>query len=198
MKTSLMRSTRLLATTALLVLPAPFARGSQHGTIGLYSDTSATVNQIEASAGQIPLYLVAMEPTDDLGNTPSSLTGFEGRISFQAGTDFISQVEYPVDVINVGTNDNLIVGYGSPVPLSGSSVVLATVVVYTLGSPESNIFLGPSSPASLPGYLAVVDESFLLVPMDPASGDSGRPVFFINSKGYLESADWGTAKTLYR
>jgi len=189
---------RIILIFALAVLPAVSAEGSQYGTVGLFSDTSATVNQIEASGGQLPLYLVAMDPADDMGQTPSSLTGFEGRISFEAVGDFVMQVQFPVDVINIGSDDNLIVGFGTPIPLSGSSVVLATVLVYTQGGPESNIFLGPASPASVPGYMVVVDDSFAMLPMEPASGDAGRPVFFINSQGYQTSATWGAAKIQYR
>lgn len=191
------RLAAVFALVAALAVPAAVL-ASGYGAMGLYADSDATVNQIEASGGMLPLYLVASDPADDFGHAPDSITGFEGSIDFQSPSDFVMQVDFPVEVINVGSNDNLIVGFGSPLPLSGSSVVLATVVIYTQGQPESNVYLRPAEPASVPGYLAVVDQDFQLVPMEPASGDSERPVFFINSNGFLQNASWGTAKILYR
>ncbi len=189
-----------LTVTALMMLIMLYpATGAAYGSLGLYADEGATVTQVQASGGQLPLYLVAMDPVDDSGSTPGGLQGFECLLAFQSPSDFVMDVAFPTPAVNLGSLDNLIVGFGSPVPLAGSAVVLATVVVYTTGQPEANIFLHPSDPPSIPGYLAVIDQDFNLMPMEPASGDDQRPVFYINSGGPpLESATWGTAKILYR
>ncbi len=193
-----MKTSLVVPVVLIMILACPRS-GVGYGSMGLYADQDATITQVEASGGQLPLYLVAMDPVDDSGSVPGSLQGFECLVTFQSASDFVMDVSFPVSVINVGTLDNLIVGFGSPLPLPGSAVVLATVVVYTNGQPESNIFLGPSEPASIPGYLAVIDQDFNLMPMEPVSGDIQRPVFYINSGGPpLENASWGTAKILYR
>ncbi len=169
-----------------------------NGTMGLYADSDATIAQVEVSGGQLNLYLVARDPVDNSGGTPSNLHGFEARLSFQSSSDFVMDATFPVDVVNVGTLDNLIVGFGEPLPVSGSTVVVASFVIYTSGQKEANIFLGPTTPASVPGHLALLDGDFNLMAMDPVSGDAQRPVFYINSTGSIENASWGTAKIMYR
>ncbi len=190
MKTSL----TIFSLLTLLSTPAL----ASTGTMGLYADPDATINQIQSQGGQVPVYLVATNPEIPTGGTPANLMGFEAQVSFQSSRDFVMDASFPVDVINVGTLSNLIVGYGEPLPLGGSSVVVATLVIYTSGQSEANIFLGPSEPPSLPGYLALLNDDFSLIPMEPASGDAQRPVFYINSAGSLETTSWGTAKSLFR
>jgi hypothetical protein len=192
MKTSL----ALLAGCCLLAFCGPtFA---QDNRIGLFSDAAATINQVDGASGQLNLYMVALNPTDG-GRPLATIRGFEARITFKSLADFVLAANFPVNVINVGSLDNLIVGYGEPLPVSGSAAVIATVAVYTAGQPESNIFLGPSDPPSMAGYMTLLDGEFNLVFMEPASGDPGVPVFYVNSSGPpLESLSWGTAKSLFR
>ena len=190
-----------LAGLVLQVLAGPAA--AQNNLIGLFADDQATTNQIQDARGQLSLYLVALNPTYG-GRAISNIQGFEASISFQETSDFVMGTSFPVDHVNIGTQDNWIVGYGEPLLVQGPATVIASVVVYTAGNPESNIFLGPAQPPSIPGYMALLDAESLdddnggLVPMEPASRDFSKPVFLVNSAGLTEFANWGTAKSLFR
>lgn len=191
-------SLALLAGCLLLASSVHFDAFAEDNRIGLFSDTGATVNQAQTGSGQITLYMVALNPTDG-GSPLSTIRGFEAQVTFKSLADFVLAADFPVNVINVGDLGNFIVGYGEPLPVSGSAAVIATVVVYTAGQPESNIFLGPSDPPSVAGYMSLLDGEFNLVAMEPASGDADVPVFYVNSSGpVFDSASWGTAKSLFR
>lgn len=191
-----MKSLLLIVVSLSCILVAPLSR-AEYGRIGLYRDTSGTVNQITGGAGQLELYMLAIDPVLD-GRPISSLRGFEALVSFQSPADFLLDAGFPVPSINVGNLGNFIVGFGEPVPVSYGATLIATLLVQTLGQPESNIFLGPSQPPSHNGYLTVLDGEFNEVLMEPSSGDPLRPVFLINSDGLIQSASWGATKSLFR
>lgn len=189
-------SLALPAGCVLLALAA--AAAAQDNRIGLYQDAAATVNAVQSGAGQLTLYMVALNPVGD-GGLLDSIRGFEAKVAFDALADFVLDARFPVNVINVGTVGNFIVGYGEPLPLSGNAAVIATVVVYTAGGPESNIYLVPSDPPSTPGYLALLDGGFNVVAMEPSSGDVNEPVFYVNAAGPAQEINsWGATKSLFR
>lgn len=187
----------LIAAIVLSCDLAALPSHGEYGRIGLYRDTSGTVNQITGGAGQLELYMLAIDPVLD-GRPISSLRGFEAQVSFQSPADFLLDASFPVPSINVGSLGNFIVGFGEPVPVSYGATLIATLAVQTLAQPESNIFLGPSQPPSHYGYLTVLDGEFNEVLMEPSSGDPLRPVFLINSDGLIESASWGATKSMFR
>ncbi len=196
----------ILATLALLV-PTGAAGGDGANLLGLFYDAEATINEISIGANsQHMLYLVLLNPVNEEYGGSSTrdvrfVSGFECGIDPPTG-DFLLGVDFPLPAVNVGSADNLIVGFAGAVPVSSArAAMLATVRVLSFGDNREGYLLATASPPSLPGLMAYVDAEDTgddLVGMMPASGAFDRPVFWFGNWHVRENAPWGAVKSLYR
>lgn len=200
-----------LLLPGLLLAAAAFApatgRAYDPNLLGLFHDTDATVDQVETSPNaQHALYLVLLNPVNDgYGGAGTRdvgyVSGFECGIEPPTG-DFLLSVEFPVAAVNVGSTDNLVVGFASAVPVgSGRTATLATLRVLTLGNNRAGYLLSPAAPQSLAGTMAYVDAEDTddnLVAMMPVSGSFDRAVFWFGNWNIRQTAPWGAVKSLFR
>ncbi len=110
---------------------------------GLFYDRAATIDEIDIEANsQQVLYLVLINPVSDQGNV-QLVGGFECTVVPASG-DFLLGVTFPIDAVNVGSTDELIVGYQQGIPVgSGDGTTLATLSVLTMGNNPEGYFLLP-------------------------------------------------------
>ncbi|MBK9776893.1 MAG: hypothetical protein IPP62_11095 [bacterium] len=188
------------------LLPAA-GRADDSNLLGLFYDTGGTVDQVAIDPyTQHALYLVLLNPVNDgFGGSGTrdvgSVAGFECGIVPPSG-DMLLSVEFPALAINVGSTNNLIVGFASAVPVSSSrAATLATVRVMSFGNNRAGYLLSTATPQSIPGVMAYVDAEDTgddLVGMMPVSGAFNRPVFWFGDWNVRENARWGEVKSLFR
>lgn len=202
--------TKLFARAALiaavLMLPAA-AAADDPNLLGLFYDTGATVNELAIDPNsQHDLYLVLLNPVNDSFGGGGErdvgfVSGFECGLVPPSG-DLVLSVDFPFPAINVGSTENLLVGFGGAVRVGPSrAATLATVHVLSLGDNRDGYRLSLASPPSLAGSLAYLDAEDAggsLVGMMPASGAFDRPVFWFGNWHIKEQALWGEVKSLFR
>lgn len=191
---------------AVLVLPAA-AAAYDPNLLGLFYDTSASVDELSIDPySQHDLYLVLLNPVNDgFGGGGQRdvkfVSGFECGIVPPPG-DLLLGVDFPLPAINVGSADNLLVGFGGALPVGRSrAATLATVHVLSTGNNRAGYRLNLASPASLDGSMAYLDAEDTvdkLVGMMPVSGAFDRPVFWFGNWHVKEQALWGEVKSLFR
>jgi hypothetical protein len=202
--------TKFLARAALLaavlILPAA-AAAHDPNLLGLFYDAGATVDELPIDPyTQHDLYLVLLNPVNDgFGNgglrDVKFVSGFECGIVPPSG-DYLLGVDFPLPAINVGSADNLLVGFGNALPVGRSrAATLATVHVLSIGNNRAGYRLSLASPPSLAGSMAYLDAEDTvdkLVGMMPVSGAFDRPVFWFGNWHVKEQALWGEVKSLFR
>jgi hypothetical protein len=117
----------------------------------------------------------------------------------------------PPNALNIGSDQNFIVGIGSPFPTSDATVLVDMAILYLAPGIVADISIGPSEPASIPGRCAFVSGNSELFPMDFSTVDGVSVV--VDSQGWVdpgvaripcpgpiavEQATWGTVKALYK
>lgn len=198
---------RLTVLSTLVLLAPVVGHAYDPNLLGIYYDAAATIDEITIDPNsQHALYLVLLNPVNDgFGGAGSRDVGFVGGFECgieTAGGDLLLSVEFPLPAVNVGSNDNLIVGYGSALPVgSNRAATLATLRVLSFGNNRDGYLLSPSSPQSLAGVMAYIDAEDTgdnLVGMLPVSGAFDQPVFWFGEWHARESAQWGEVKSLFR
>ena len=169
--------------------------------LGLFYDQAATIDEIDIPANsQQNLYLVLINPVADSGAV-QNVGGFECSIVPATG-DFLLGVSFPLDALNLGSVDNIVVGYAGPLPVtSADATVLATVSVLTMGNNPEGYYLLPSAAPSIPNSMAFLEmdsAEHLPVAAVPVSGSYDRPVFTFGDYTIEENKRWGEVKSLYR
>jgi hypothetical protein len=202
-----MRKITVACLLLSVLLPAVLASAAADpNTLGLFYDATGTVDQVSIDANTMQvLYLVLMNPVNDdyEGSTRDVgyVSGFECGLVPPSG-DLVLGVDFPAMAVNVGSTSNLIVGYGTAVPVSSSrAATLASVRVLTFGNNREGYRLAQASPPSLQGSLAFVDAEdpgANLVAMMPVSGAFDRAVFCFGDWKLREQAPWGEIKSLFR
>jgi FlgD Ig-like domain len=127
-----------------------------------------------------PIYVqvVLLNPTWDC------VSGFE--FSFQHPTNCILLgTTFPVDAINVGDQNNMIVGYATPNQAIDDRILLCTIQLFVIDPSPGDFFVGPPEPASIEGQMAYANCDWDLIPMDPISQDFSLPVARINGTSDL-------------
>ncbi len=196
-----------LAAAALLVAGAA-ATAQDANLLGLYYDSSATVDEIEISPNtQHVLYLVLHNPVNESfdggGRRDVALvSGFECGLLPPSG-DYLLGVEFPQLALNMGSTDNIIAGFADGVPVAGGSrtALLASLSVLSSGNNPTGWRLSPATPASLPGgvgYGDAEDPEDNLVDMLPVGGRFDQAVFWFGDWHVEEARQWGEVKALFR
>lgn len=196
----------VLLLSFVALAPSP-GRAYDPNLLGLFYDAEATVDQIETGPNaQHALYLVLLNPVNDgYGGSGTRdvgyVSGFECGIEPPTG-DFLLGVDFPVAAVNVGSADNLVVGFAAAVPVgTGRTATLATLRVLTLGNNRDGYLLSPASTPSIAGAMAYVDAEDTddnLVAMMPVSGAFDRAVFWFGNWNIRQTAPWGAVKSLFR
>lgn len=168
---------------------------------GLFYDQAATIDEIDIEANsQQVLYLVLVNPVSDQGNV-QLVGGFECTVVPASG-DFLLGVTFPIDAVNVGSTDELIVGYQQGIPVgTGNGTTLATLSVLTMGNNPEGYFLLPTSTPYLPNLMVYLDMASGVgeaVGTLPVGGSFERPVFTFGDYTVDENREWGDVKSLYR
>jgi hypothetical protein len=118
----------------------------------------------------------------------------------------------PQGALNLGTENNLIVGMGVPL-VTGSATVLVESSIMWLAHVVADITVGPSTPSSIPGNAVFNDgiDPSLLFTMNFATVDGTNTI--IDAEGWVrpgvgslgcvgpvlnEELSWGGVKALYR
>jgi hypothetical protein len=201
----------VLSALAALSLVAPSAGFAQaYNQIGVYLDDEATVyNHTMAGTGQLELKVIVThaynQNTVPAGVPVTQIAGFEAGLLFEGTAGiFRAAVTYPTSAVNVGNDNNLLVGYDTPLLVSGDATLLCSLPLFTTSVGTMTVKMTPASPASIAGLMAIADKTVdpqELVPMYPSSGDFDMPVFALNIEGGIvdtEDTSFDNIKAMYR
>ncbi len=162
------------------------------------------INPLPLNAPQT-IYFVLYYPRVSSG----IIGGFEFSWSFApapAVAPFVLGATYPAGTgaLNIGDNYNQIVGFGNGLPFNGEDhkTIVTFQLLFSADPGVTEIFLGPATPASLPGEIAYNDRANPgdIRPMRPNSVDGllANPVFGFNEEVATEPATWGSVKALFQ
>jgi len=209
-----------LAALTLLAPNAGFA-GTAFNQLGLYTDEVGTESAASidiAPSTQFNVFLVVNRPVNEAfvdGNgTPpfqrvmNEVSGYECAVGFWDSNDalipglFVLATTFNGNAVRLGTGGNFVVGFASPIPVTAGAAMLTTFNIMVLDTNPKEIFLDVSTPASLPGTMAIVDGAIVndnLQAAFPSSGNLSAHVFGINTGVVaVENESWGGVKALFR
>ncbi len=136
----------------------------------------------EIFAEGVPLNMPVVGHIYVLNPSAESIRGVEFSLNVPANC-MAQSVTWDVQAVDVGSGNNHIVGFGTPVFSDGTHIHLGSVPILYMdpdGDPAS-IYLGPSVPSSIDGSMSYAQgETSELVSLQPVSGDLGLPVLRIN------------------
>ncbi|MFH2051247.1 MAG: S8 family serine peptidase [bacterium] len=151
--------------------------------IGLFFDTAGTLDTVQTQfLDQVPFHVLYLQP--ELGSCGGFEAGFDlGRLSGTTFNTYISMM-LPVPGLNVGVNDpargvyNYIVGYQSPLPVSGATV-LATLNALILDQENLTADLRGSIPSSVDGVPGILTPDYqTVVPVGMPTAPGVRDLLF--------------------
>ena len=155
---------------------------------------------------------------DGATTSVQNVGGFECNLSATMGATILD-VRFPVPAINVGNGANIIVGFGEPVPVIDGYAILAEFDVLLIpfdgdpspgvksspvgcDSPDGALWLAPSYPASIEGFLAYLDfddpDDALVSAVRPYFWDDSPSMFMQVFGVPVETETWGSVKAIYR
>jgi hypothetical protein len=195
----------LFAVSALaaLSLLAPSSGLAQpyYNQIGLYTDVEATMPGVETAGvgDMVTAYVIVTNPYNIDTMTPlPALGGVEFNLAAPAGVTVLS-LTWPVDVINVGNNTDVIAGFGQPLSVDNGMAVLCTYTFFVMSTDPQEFFLGPFSVPSIPDVMVLLDSTEDIHAAYPSSGAWDAPVFGINTvPTATEPTTLDNVKALYR
>lgn len=185
----------LLLLTILLTTPAAAVIDEDENVIGLYFDTDADSDCLESvvTHSQIPCYIILTNPTF------SDLYGFELGFDYGDQLLHLGTILASSEAIDIGSDDNMIVGYGSPTSTE-TATLLATLNMMYIDSANSpaKLSLRGSNPSSLdPAFPTVLLADSEMVSM--ALHSSPFPNQMNGICTYVdEAAAWAGVKSIYR
>lgn len=175
--------------------PAAAIIDENDNVIGLYFDTDADSDCLDSVSqhSQVPCYIILTNPTF------SDLYGFElgfdyGDELLHLGTTFAAN-----DALNVGSGDNLVVGFGDPVSTQPATLLATLNMMYIdMSGSATSLSLRGSSPSSLDSqYPTVVLADSELI--STALHDSHFPYQMNGVCEFVdEPAAWDDIKTMFR
>jgi len=173
---------------------------------------------LDGDVGTFPVWLLEpVNPDFDGGQVRpvANVNGFEMRLDYTAGMQVLAW-RFPVPAINVGTGDEVKVGFAEPVPVVDGMAQLAEIDVFIGNAPfalppyetgpcylAANIavYVKPAFIASIPGRTAYLDADDPDDPLVPGIDTGDQADFrFLLTQGPVatEGRTWGTIKSLYR
>ncbi len=191
----------VLATSALAVPPPP---DDGDGVLCVLTAADAPADNFINGVGAttpFTVYFVLYHPTLPSGLLAACDFGWD--FSPDPG-HFVIDFSAPVSFINIGTDHDPIIGYGSGVPMSNDHVVICSITLAFLSAPGvTNLYLRPNNlNPSLPGQMAYIDlaDAGVLQSMVPYSANDAftSPVFGVNSQPVAAApSSWGHVKALF-
>jgi hypothetical protein len=188
-----MKKLVVLLMASLLLTGSAFAQpiDPDPNMMGFYWDMGATTVSTDA-LGIAFGYIVLTNPTFE------SCAGYEVGVQFDGGA-IVFALNFPTSAINVGTNTNIIAGFGAPIATS-EATVLGEYLLQLTG--PVYVTLGNAVPPSIDGPLpAVVDGNDNLMQVG-LSADVGNVCAVANDPAFVvvatENESWGGVKSLYR
>jgi len=141
-----MKKLLLLITGMLIAISAFAVVDPDDDMMGFYFDFEADNPWVDGIPpySQVPMHLILTRPTADF------IYGFEAGHHF-VGEGMILAADFAApNIINVGDNMNLIVGFGDPYPTSSATLLVTFTVMYmdTTMAPVE-FFLHGSDPSSI-------------------------------------------------
>lgn len=188
----------LLALTLTAVLATPALAQSGSNMLGLYFDPDGQTNCLEVSDvtpfSMLNLYLVLQNP--DFGY----LSALEAGLTIE-GPIILVTVEFVEVWINVGSDENLIVGFATPIPLAEVTHLATFSMIYTSTGQETVCFrLHGTTPSSIdPAYptLLTEDNELVMASLNPGPyGDCTAEIGYCVSA--TEDQTFDRLKSLYR
>ena len=185
----------LLLSALLLCGPAIAVIDANENVIGVYFDQDADSDCLESVSmnSQIPCYIVLTNPTF------SDLYGFELGFDYGDGLIHLGTTLAISESINVGSGENLIVGFGTPTTTQ-TATLLATLDMLYIDATNSptTMSLHGSSPSTLDSAYPAV----LLSGSEVLSMAVHNPEFRYQMNGACSyvatNAAWDEVKSLYR
>lgn len=113
------------------------------GFIGIYSDSDGSGVCLPDTLIPANLYIV-------LETEEVAVSGFQAGMQGSNGI-IVSGISFGCAAVNLGTNGDIIVGYGEPKPVSDGKVVLAEISVFALNS--GGLSLAESSGVEVVAFL---------------------------------------------
>ncbi len=179
----------LVAGSALAVID------ENENVVGLYFDTDADSDCLPSvsAPSQIPCYIILTNPNF------SDLHGFE--LGFDYGDELmhLGTTLAVNESINVGDNDNLIVGFGQPTSTQSATLLATLNMMYMdMDNSPTTMSLRGSNPSSLDPELPTA----LLADGELISLALHNPEFPYQMNGFCEyvnePAAWAEVKTMFR
>ena len=114
-----------IVTIVLVTLIACAAAGQDCQMIVLFESDGELVDQIDAGAGPLTGHLVLYSDVDEV-------SAFEASLEITPlGSLLVLAMSGPHGFINYGDTDNLLVGYGTPVPTSDPTILCSFDLLVT-------------------------------------------------------------------
>jgi len=184
-----------LLIAGLLTNPASAVIDENENVIGLYFDTDADNDCLDTvgALSQVPCYIILTNPTF------SDLYGFE--IGFDYGGELlhIGTTLASSEAIDVGSDGNMIVGFGSPTSTQTATLLATLDMMYIdMSNTPTTLALRGSDPSSLdPAFPTVLLADGELISM--ALHDTPFP-YQMNGVCSFEDTDaaWDEVKSIYR
>ncbi len=178
----------LFAVTALaaLSLLAPSTGFAAYNQLGCYTDDDMAAASVTAAANsQNDVYVVLSNPYNhDTDTDILAIGGIEFKFVLGgASAMLLGNPAWTHDsVIDIGTDDSHIAGFGTPLLVGDGgfvTVCVQNVMVFDASS-AAYLYLAPALPASIPGVMVLLDSDEGLHSIYPSSGDFANPVFALN------------------
>lgn len=191
----MLKSLLIILVALLLTNPVLAVLDEDDNIIGLYFDTDADSDCLDnvSPLSQVPCYIILTNPTF------SDLHGFE--LGFDYGSELLHMgtTLASSEAINVGSDDNLIVGFGSPASTETATLLATLNMMYIdMSSTPASLVLRGSEPSSLDASFPTV----LLADGELVSTGLHSPVFPYQMNGVCafvdEPAAWSGVKCMYR
>lgn len=193
-----------LAALSLLAPSSGFAQDDFVNRMGIYvvdNGIYVPTTDVAAPYTTVSAYLVLVNPEQD-GTPIEGVGGFECTVSGE-GTYIVTAWNFSnPQALNVATAPSFSVGFGSPSAVTDGfcELIQMDVLYSTLDGSPVYLFLNPFEPASIEGYMAIINSgSEDLVAISPSSGDFAEAVFAINGEVVAtEDSTLDMIKTMYR
>ena len=187
-----------------LAIPPPIDDGVATLCILTGEDAENASNGIEEVVPFVlyHLYFVLYNPQIE-SDTLGAMT-FSWRLEPTPVPAPIVMMYLPPNAISIGTLYNVIVGFGTGVPVVDHHAVVVSVELLFFSSIAlpTYIYLGPADPTSIPGQMEYNDffNPGNILPAHPYSDGEqyDNPVFGFGLTVAAESSTWGGVKALFR
>jgi len=192
-----MKTMLILLCTVLMATSALATIDNDPDSMGFYFDLAAESPCLDGVApyATVDLYLILTNPSTD------AVYGFEAGLTFVGNAMLLSSTINSINCINVGTIDNMIVGFGDPTMTTPATLLVTFEVLYidtTMGPVD--FYLHGSEPSSIdPIYptILLVDGELQMIATSTPYGPSAQ----INGGCTVVATDhvsFDEIKSLYR